>query len=28
VGSPPQVEQATAIVHDARKKLYQLLAED
>jgi DNA-binding PadR family transcriptional regulator len=28
VGNPTQIEQATAIVHDGRKKLYQLLAED
>lgn len=27
-GDPAQVERAAAIVHDARKKLYQLLAED
>jgi DNA-binding PadR family transcriptional regulator len=27
-GDPTQVERAVAIVHDARKKLYQLLAED
>ena len=28
VGNATQIEQATAIVHDARKKLYQLLADD
>jgi hypothetical protein len=28
VGNATQIEQASAIANDARKKLYQLLAED